>query len=194
MLNLSITGKRESFFFQLPYWKTLILYHNLDVMHIEKNICDIIVGTLLSIDGKSKDNMNIRLDLQAMGIRDDQLHPIERGNRIILHNACYSPTSNEKKEFCKFFKEVKVSYGYASNISRCIQMNERKIFGLKSHDCHVLMQQLLPLAIHEVLHKNVCDAIVELCSFFKQSCSKVLKNDQLLHLQNDIIVTLCKWK
>ncbi|RVW87605.1 hypothetical protein CK203_041220 [Vitis vinifera] len=134
-------------------------------MHIEKNICDSIVGTLLSIDGKSKDNFNSRLDLQAMGIRD-QLHPIQRGNRVILPAACYSLTSNEKKEFCKFLKEVKVPDGYASNISRCVQVNERKIFGLKSHDCHVLMQQLLPLAIRGVLHKN--------------------------HLENDIIVTLCK--
>ena len=66
------------------------------------------------------------------------------------------------------------------------------IFGLKSHDCHVLMQQLLPLAIRGVLHKNVCAAIVELCSFFKQLCSKVLKTYQLEHLQNDIIVILCK--
>ncbi|RVW72866.1 hypothetical protein CK203_057205 [Vitis vinifera] len=151
----------------------------------------IIVGTLLSIDGKSKDNFNSRLDLQAMGIRD-QLHPIQRGNRVILPAACYSLTSNEKKEFCKFLKEVKVPDGYASNISRCVQVNERKIFGLKSHDCHVLMQQLLPLAIRGVLHKNVCAVIVELCSFFKQLCSKVLKTDQLEHLENDIIVTLCK--
>ncbi|RVW29139.1 hypothetical protein CK203_102563 [Vitis vinifera] len=126
-----------------------------------------------------------------MGIRD-QLHPIQRGNRVILPAACYSLTSNEKKEFCKFLKEVKVPDGYASNISRCVQVNERKIFGLKSHDCHVLMQQLLPLAIRGVLHKNVCAVIVELCSFFKQLCSKVLKTDQLEHLENDIIVTLCK--
>ena len=35
------------------------MHHNLNVMHIEKNKCDTIVGTLLSIDGKSKDNMNI---------------------------------------------------------------------------------------------------------------------------------------
>ena len=150
-------------------------------MHIEKNICDSIVDTLLSIDGKSKDNMNSCLDLQAMGIRD-QLHPIERGNRVILPAACYSLTSNEKNEFYKILKEVKVSDGYASNISRCIQVNERKIFGLKSHDCHVLMQQLLPLTICGVLHKNVCAAIVELCSFFKQLCSKVLKTDKLKHL------------
>ncbi|KAL6329567.1 hypothetical protein AAG906_022144 [Vitis piasezkii] len=108
-----------------------------------------------------------------MGIRD-QLHPIQRGNRVILSAA------------------LKVSDGYASNISRCVQVNERKIFGWKSHDCHVLMQQLFPLAIRGVLHKNVCVVIVELCSFFRQLCSKVLKTNQLEHLENDIIVTLCK--
>ena len=69
---------------------------------------------------------------------------------------------------------------------------KRKIFGLQSHDCHILMQQLLLLAIHGVLHKNVCAIIVELCSFFKQLCSKVLKTDQLEHLQTDIIATFCK--
>ena len=116
-----------------------------------------------------------------MGIRD-QLHPIERGNKVILSVACYSLTSNDKKEFYKLLKEVKVLDGYTSNISRCIQVNEQKIFGLKSHDGHVLMQQLLPLAIHGVLHKNVCVAVVKLSSFFKQLCYKVLKTDQLEHL------------
>ena len=127
MLNLSIIRKKN-IFFQLSYWKTLILHHNLNARHIEKNICDSIVGTLLSIDGKSKDNFNSRLDLKAMGIRD-QLHPIQRGNKVILSVACYSLTSNEKKEFCKLFNEVKVPNGYAFNISRRVQVNERKIFG-----------------------------------------------------------------
>ena len=70
--------------------------HNLDVMHIEKNICDSIVGTLLSMKGKSKDNLNSHLDLQVIGIRD-QLHPIQRRNRVTLPIVCYSLTSNEKK-------------------------------------------------------------------------------------------------
>ena len=83
----------------------------------------------------------------------------------------------KKKEFCKFLEEVKVPDGYVSNISQCVLVNERKIFGLKFHDCHILMQQLLPLAIREVLHKNICAVIVELCSFFKQICSKVLKTN-----------------
>ena len=75
---------------------TLILHHNLDVMHIEKNICESIVGTLLSIDGKSNDNFNSRLDLLIMDI-GDQLHPIQRENKFILPTVCYSLTSTEKK-------------------------------------------------------------------------------------------------
>jgi len=43
-------------------------------MHIEKNICDSIVGTLLDIQGKTKDHVNARCDLQSMEIRKD-LHP-----------------------------------------------------------------------------------------------------------------------
>ena len=89
--KLEHNWKKKNIFFQLPYWKILILRHNLDVMYIEKKICDSIVATLLSIDGKSKDNMNSHLDLQAMGIRD-QLHPIERGNMVILPTTCYSLT------------------------------------------------------------------------------------------------------
>ena len=58
--------------------------HNLDVVHIEKNICDSIFGTLLNIDGKLKDNMKSRLDLQAMGIRD-QLHPIESVSTFTIY-------------------------------------------------------------------------------------------------------------
>ena len=67
--------KKKSIFFMLPYWKHVLLRHSLDVMHIEKNVCDNIIGTLLAQQGKSKDNMKARLDLQKMGIRKE-LHPI----------------------------------------------------------------------------------------------------------------------
>ena len=60
--------KKHSIFFDLPYWRTLLLHHNLDVMHIKKNICDSVMGTILDIDKKSKDSLNARLDLKMMGI------------------------------------------------------------------------------------------------------------------------------
>jgi hypothetical protein len=41
-------------------------------MHIKKNICDIILGTSLEMDGKSKDGMKAHLDLEDLEIRKDQ--------------------------------------------------------------------------------------------------------------------------
>lgn len=60
---------KRSIFFKLDYWPKLLLRHNLDVMHIEKNICDNVVGTLLSIEGKTKDTNKARLDIADMKMR-----------------------------------------------------------------------------------------------------------------------------
>ncbi|BBN67567.1 hypothetical protein Prudu_115S000500 [Prunus dulcis] len=56
-------------FFELPYWLKLKLRHNLDVKHVEKNVFDTLVGTILDIEGKTKDTIKARLDLERMGIR-----------------------------------------------------------------------------------------------------------------------------
>lgn len=45
--------------------------HNLDVMHIEKNVFDNLVYTLLDDKKKSKDNLNARKDLRELGTRSD---------------------------------------------------------------------------------------------------------------------------
>jgi hypothetical protein len=58
---------------------TLLVRHNLDVMHVKKNICEIIIGTLLDIDGKCKDSEKARLDMQHLGIRQDQQPVVENG-------------------------------------------------------------------------------------------------------------------
>ena len=51
-----ILWKKRSILFDLPYQEHNLLRHNLDMMHIEKNVCDNLIGTLLNIDGKSKNN------------------------------------------------------------------------------------------------------------------------------------------
>ena len=55
----SVAGQKERLLFthrstlwDLEYWKDLDLRHNLDVMHIEKNICDNIISTLLNIEAR----------------------------------------------------------------------------------------------------------------------------------------------
>ena len=55
--------------------QTLDVRHCIDVMHVEKNVCDSLIGTLLNIIGKKKNGLKCHQDLADMGIRD-QLHPI----------------------------------------------------------------------------------------------------------------------
>lgn len=66
---MALGKKKSQFFFELPYWQHNSLRHNLDVMYIEKNIVDNIIGTILEIPGKTKDHANDRYDLKEMGIR-----------------------------------------------------------------------------------------------------------------------------
>ncbi|KAL6315713.1 hypothetical protein AAG906_006575 [Vitis piasezkii] len=47
-----------------------------------------------------------------------------------------------------------VPEGYCSNFRNLVSLEELKLFGLKSHDYHALMQQLLPVALRSVLPKH----------------------------------------
>ena len=71
--------KKKSIFFTLPYWEDHVLRHNLDMMHIEKNVVNNIIDTLLNLDGKTKDNLKTHQDLKDMGIRSE-LHLEKVGN------------------------------------------------------------------------------------------------------------------
>ena len=53
----------EIILWELPYWKHLEVRHCIDVMHVEKNRCESLVGLLLNIPGKTNDELNARLDL-----------------------------------------------------------------------------------------------------------------------------------
>lgn len=44
ILHVITIGRRRAFS-SILILETLILHHNLDVMHIEKNVCDSILGT-----------------------------------------------------------------------------------------------------------------------------------------------------
>lgn len=81
--------------------------------------------------------------------------------------------------------------GYSSNFRSLVSLENPTLSGLKSHDCHVLMQQLLPIALRGVLSNNVRVAITRLCSFFNSIFFKTLCISNLDKLQLDIFETLC---
>ncbi|XP_056688501.1 uncharacterized protein [Spinacia oleracea] len=153
----SAFGTKRSIFFDLVYWEHNLLRHNLDVMHIEKNVSENILGTLLSMDKTS-----------------------------------YSMSMEEKERFLNVLQKLKVPDGYGSNLSSCVNMKQRKLINLKSHDNHVLMQDILPVALRVSNATKVIDLLAGLSSFFKRLCSTTIDPDDLDDLQDGIILTLCK--
>ena len=60
------------------------------------------------------------------------------------------------------------------NIKGIINMVEKKFLNLKSHDFHVIMTQLLAVALRGLLPENVQLAIVKLCAFLNVIFQKVI--------------------
>ncbi|XP_019228167.1 PREDICTED: uncharacterized protein LOC109209365 [Nicotiana attenuata] len=182
------TWKKRSIFFYLPYWKSNLVRHNLDVMHIEKNVCDNLIYTLLDLGKKSKDNLEARLDLKEMKIRPSLWPQYRASGKAYLPPTFFTMSQKEKELFYEVLQNAKFPDGYASNISRCIR--KRKISGLKTHDCHVIMQEFLPLALRRSVDKRVSSILIELCTFFRVLYSKELKVEELKLLEEKIPETL----
>ncbi|XP_074352544.1 uncharacterized protein LOC141691678 [Apium graveolens] len=182
--------KKKSVFFKLEYWKFHHVRHCIDVMHVEKNVCDSLIGTLLNMCHKTKDSAAARRDMMEMGVRSD-LAPQVGVKKTYLPPSPFTLSKAEKRTFLSSLMSMKLPYGHASNIKNCVSMPDLNIYGLKLHDCHILLQQLLPVVIRSVLPKHVRVTIIRLCFFFNALCNKVVDVSKLDKLQSDVILTLC---
>jgi hypothetical protein len=131
--------KEQTIFWELPYWKDIDIRQLIDVMHIEKNVCENLLGTLLNMNEKTRDHGHARADLKKMGTRPELwLDDSVKGTK--LPTSCITLSKHEKKEFCGVLENVKVSSDYSTNVSRLISFPDLKVApGVKSHDCHVLL-------------------------------------------------------
>jgi hypothetical protein len=79
---------------------------------------------------------------------------------------------------------VKVLSGYSTNVSRLISLPELKIDpGVKSHDYHVLLTQMIAVGIQNILPSNAREAIMSFCFFFNAIGQKVLREETLESLK-----------
>jgi hypothetical protein len=159
-------------------------------MHIEKNVCESLVGTLLNTNRKNRDHRHARADLKKIGIRQELwFDDFIKGMK--LPTSCITLSKNEK-EFCGFLKNVKVPSGYSTNVSRLISLTELKIApGVKSHDYHVLLMQMIVVGIQNILLVNDRETIMNFCFFFNAIGQKVLSEEALESLEKRHYETLC---
>ena len=100
----------------------------------------------------------------------------------------------EKRALISFFNELKVPTGYCANPKRLVNMRELKFnYGcMKAHDCHVIMTQLLPVALCGIFPNKVYGPILKLCLFFNVISKMVIDVSMLEQLQRDIAETLIR--
>ncbi|GJS35606.1 hypothetical protein Tco_0533988 [Tanacetum coccineum] len=161
-----------------------------DIMHIEKNVLEAILNTLLMND-KSKDTAKARQDLQRLGIRSSLWLGQTKKGKCLKPQAAYSFTPEDRKKFCQFIKGVKLPDGFGSCFKHKVTANDTNIMGLKSHDCHIMMQRLLLYGLQNYLPDKIAKPIIKLCLLFKQICSITLMEDVMLKAQIKVVDILC---
>ncbi|XP_068304214.1 uncharacterized protein [Pyrus communis] len=77
-----------------------------------------------NIEGKMKDTIEARLDLERMGIKSS-LWMQRVGGTLKKGHPFFTVKPNGKKEFFNFISSVKFLDGYASNISSCVNLTAR---------------------------------------------------------------------
>nr|GEY14692.1 hypothetical protein [Tanacetum cinerariifolium] len=143
------------------------------------------------MNDKSKDTTKARQDLKNLGIRSELWLSQNKNRKCLKPHTKYSFTPDNKKMFCQFIKGVKLPDGFGSNFKHKVTDNDSNITGMKSHDCHIMMQRLLPHRFQQYLHTVIGKPIIKLCSFFKQIYSRTLMEDHMVKAECQLVDILC---
>lgn len=168
----------------------MLINHTVDAMHTEKNIAHNLVHTIMG----TKDTDAVREDLKEQNVqphlwmKPSQNRDGSSGDPI-KPKAPYCLTKAESKKFLNVLATLKVPSGFSGNLARCIT-KKKKLSGLKSHDYHQLMQQVLPLAVSGLLSEGPRLVIGRISSIWRRICAKVWDPESYSVLKEDVAFTL----
>ena len=155
------------FFQYLPYWPDLEVSHAIDAIHMQKNVFESLIATLMDT-GKSKDGLKAWKDMVQLSVMP-QLHSVPEANgKYTLPATCFNLIPDEKRAICTFLRRVKVLTGFSANVKKLVSMNDLSITHYKAHNCHVMLTVFLPIAIRAINPEFLKMAITCMCYFFSK--------------------------
>ena len=113
-----------------------------------------------------------------------------RNGLTLLPTAPYVMTKSKKTMFIKTIRELKTPSNYVGQLSKKIRV-DRELRGLKSHDYHILMEQIMPLYLQSLLPKEVRVAIIRICRVFTRLCAKSMDPSTMDELLEETPTTIC---
>jgi len=184
---------QKSGLWRLPYMDDLLLPHNIDMMHSEKNIAEALWGTIMDILDKTKDNVKARVDQASLCDRPKlNIPPPKDGKKWKKPAAEFVLKKHQRKEVLEWFQTLMFPDGYAANLRRGVNLSTMRINGLKSHDYHIWIERLLPVMVRGYLPDHVWQVLAELSNFFRQLCAKELSGIVVEQMEKLAPVLLCK--
>ena len=174
----------------IHFLQDLLIRHLLDVMHIEKNITESLIKFL---EG-TKDTVKVRQDLK---VRNQHSHlwptaDVKTPGKFVKPLAPWLLSKQDKKIFHKRISNLRVPTGYAAAFKKHVKHKTKVLGGMKSHDYHVMMQQILPVCLRGLMQKPVRMTIIQLSLVFQRLCTRVWDPADLSCLRKDAITTLCQ--
>ena len=171
----------------MTFLQDLPLRHCLDPMHCEKNVCENIVKTLFG----EKDNPSTRIDMQVRNIRPHQWlqNTGTNADKFYMPDVSYVLSAEDRAVFLMTLKALKTPTNYVSSLHK--RINKGKLSGLKSHDYHILMQQILPLCLRNIGNEKLVGAIVRVSRVFQKLCGRVIEPADESDLLEDCAETMC---
>jgi len=145
----------------------LLLPHNINMMHSEKNIGEALFGTLTDIPDKTNDNVKARVDQETLCDRPNlNMRPPRTGKAWKKPKAHFVLSRPQRREVLEWFETLMFPDGYAANLKRGVNLSTMRINGLKSHDYHIWLERLLPVMVRGYLPDQVWRVLTELSFFF----------------------------
>ena len=122
----------------------LLLPHNIDMMHSEKNITEALFGTLMDIVEKTKDNIKARVYQATLCDTPKlEMRPPGSGKAWRKPKADFVLTRTRRREVLEWFQILMFPDGYVANLRRGVNLSTMRINGLKSHDYYIWIERLL---------------------------------------------------
>ena len=179
---------------ELPYAKALIMPHNIDLMHQERNVAESIISTCFDVTDKTKDNMKARKDMAEICKRPMlELKVSDKGHES-RPRADYCLKPDERKEIFKWLKNLKFPDRYAANLKRAVNLKTGKLIGLKSHDYHIIMERLMPVMFRGYFKDELWSIFAELSYFYREVCAKTVSKRLMQKFEKEIPILICKFE
>jgi hypothetical protein len=143
----------------------LLIRNTLDVWHCENSVCENVMKKIFG----AKDMLAVWEDLKECGIWP-HLWLQKVVGRMIKPTRSFVLIDEKKKVHTNCWQ-------FKNTISLCVFIKKEihkdgEMKGMKSHDYHVMMQEILPLCLWNLMEKGYRMALIHLSHVLKKLCSK----------------------